>query len=1256
MSDLILMKRLAGNCWLGLRMPRGLNVNYDDAKGLEVPATWSYSDTLWPTNLQTVYLPTMGKTGSDDKPETTSDWKPIPSPVGVMPRPFDGLTETLVALGEKVQIDVAGTSDEPMKAMKNRFDALRTNASVPLRLMQIYREIGSVPFGAGKTAAKFLDDVKLLLIKPGGEEAVPIEMFSGLLFLATCTDDPGPGDAATHELNCDPVDASTARPVALTIKAIQLPERVALQLSVATGVLTNASVVTAIDAAGAAGSVGATIYAQTFRISRTLGIEQRPSLNTGHIAILREKPKSPGLSGLPDAPAGQFRGWEQRPFQPSDALGHALVGELLNYQVSLFNAHGRRTHQGRLMVARQSLERPAPPTRAMARLIVSPSGSPQRMDIWLGLPETELAGTPPMLRATAQPVFYRSDTPLIPTGFYGDGDDAALATARVLSDLDPAALMASGAADFPLGEAQGVPDPALASYGLKVLTVEPLAHYTKGRPDPDPSAWIYAPPPVPVNPEAKKETDRLQWWTQASASAAMGGMDGLVPEQSGLRLYVALQRQVDPTMLQPRQRAPESPLVPLALEIVVEGMVETVPTEGGVKEVPTEAVVATVQHFERFWKVDLPYTALGDGLARVVGTEPEPQPAIPAKTVFPQLRVVVDHAAVVAPPKTSMAVGGYRMWMRDLAIPRSAFRMEAVVQALPPMVKTYAPIESGRQWSAPTIVIDAQAVVRPNDFKLDRKIGFEGAVVDGASAIPPDPKFGDAVKEALTAPGAAMLLIMRSLAMAGQACEVLMSVAFLNQLERSGSGAVLPVGNWLFMRDQNGRYLGRAWSYWGELAVEKLKRCYEITEEPNAQDTVGLDDFGHIHWNWKGIKDEWRHELEWVIEPLARHAPLVQRIGIALDNASEVVDRYRMGGTLPKDARDNDPHAPRELKLPPIAEPPKFDAAPKHRIVVQRRKPLDSDFKFGVVQKITAPEDRFVFSVFAPDAFREATHNSVIRTAQGVLAMAVDALERKFLWAEQFPITTETHTLIRAWCESLTPAEETGQKLTGKAAPASKDPLTGEYGELIIDEPSCFSIGFKLLLYADDVQGEGTTEVSNVRRNAPSVRGAENFLDGKPLVGDRPLLDLDKSLRIPLARLTWRYTGGALPALNKDTMGPDFPDNLAGRSLLRLPDPAAEATVYVRETDRFEPVVIFRARSLAELDAASMSPMTKRACHWGSLWAVPRIADDAIELVTPPAGKGTFVVQLGDGTLAKDILVVWRLGDQQLLLPVTQLD
>lgn len=1255
MSDLILMKCLAGNCWLGLRMPRGLNVSYDDAKGLEVPATWSYSDTtLWPANLQMVYLPTLGKTGADDQPQTISGWKEISPPFLAMPRPFDGLTETLATLGEKVQIDVAGTSDDPMKAMKNRFDALRSNASVPLRLMQIYREIGSVPFGTGKTAANFLEEAKSLLLRPGGvEETVPIEMFSGLLFLATCAVDPAAGDA-TQALDCDPVDASTARAVALTVKAIQLPERVALQLSVATGGLTNASVVQAIDADAVipGGAVGASTYAQTFRISRTLGIEQRPSLNTGHIAILRQRPISPGLSGLPDAPTGEFKGWEQRPFQPSDALGHALVGELLNYQVSLFNAHGRRTHQGRLMVARQSLERPAPPTRGMARLIVSPSGSPQRMDIWLGLPETELAGAPPVLRATAQAVFYRSDTPLIPTGFYGDADDAALATARVLSDLDPAALMASGAADFPTGDVQGVPDPALASYGLKLLPVATLSHYTQGRPNPDPSAWIYAPPQVPANTGVKKETDRLQWWTQVSLTEAiggMGGMDSLVPEKSGLRLYVALQRQVDPTMLQTRQRAPESPLVPLALEIVVEGMIDTV---------PTEAVVATVQHFERFWNVDLPYPALDDGLARVVCTEPEP--AVPAGPGFPQLRVVVDHAAVVAPPKTPMAVGGYRLWMRDLAIPRAAFRMEAVVQALPPMVKIYAPIESGRQWSAPAVVNNAPAAARPDKYKLDRKFGFEGAVVDGASAIPLDPKFGNSVTDSLTAPGAAMLLIMRSLAMAGQACEVLLSVAFLNQLERSGSAAVSDAGNWLLMRDQNGRYLGRAWSYWGALAVERLKRCYEITEEPNAQDTVGLDDFGHIHWNWKGLKDEWRHELEWVIEPLARHAPLVQRIRSALDNASEVVDRYRMDGTRAKDgdaADVNAPHAPRELKLPSPADPPDFDAVPRHRIVVQRRKPLDSDFKFGAVQKITAPEDRFVFSVFAPDAFREATHNSVIRTAQGVLTMEVDALERKFLWADQFPFTPDMRTLIKAWCGNPLPAAAgTDEKLSGVGASPSKDPLTGEYGELVIDEPSCFSIGFKLLLYADDVQGVGITEISNVRRNAPAVRGAENFLASKTLAGDSPVLDPEKILRIPLARLAWRYTGGALPVLTKDLMGPGLHDELVGRSLLRLPDPAAEVTVYVRGGERFEAVAIFRARSLAELDATSMWPMTKRPCPWGSLWAIPPIAEDAIELSTSAAAKGSFVVQLDEGILAKNVLVVWRLGDQQLLLPVNQLD
>lgn len=1264
-SDLILMKRLAGTCWLGLRMPSGLNVNYDNAKGLEVPATWGYSVTSWPTNLQSVFLPDLDKEGSDENPQVKlkSPWTSITFPVAAaMPLPFKGLEQTLERFGEKFQIEVAGTPDEPMKVIQGRFEALRTNASMPLKLMQVYREIGSMPFGTGMTPEDFQDAAQKRLLALAGEgTTVPIEMLSGLLFLATADGVPAPADPATHVVDCDSVDASTSQPVALTLKAIQLPERVALQLSVAKGVLTNESVVQDIDAASLGTSAD---FAPTFRLVRTLGIEQRPSLQTGHIAILRKRPTSPGLSGLLDAPTGEFRGWEQRPFQPSDAVGQALVGELLNYQVSLFNAHGRRTHQGRLMVARQSLDRPAPPTRGMARLIVASDGKPIRIDFWLGLPQTELEqsaglGGAPMLRETASVVFYRSDTPLIPTGFYGDADDAALATARVLSDLDPAALLASGAADFPSGDAQGVPDPALASYGLNLVQVAPLRHYTTGRPNPDPSAWIYA-PPAPSDRSTtgeKPETDRLQWWTQVDLT---DGMDGLVLENSGLRLYVALQRQVDPTMLQPRQRAPESPLVPLALEIVVEGVVKEV-VKGVAVDFAKEAIVATVQHFERFGKVDLAHPALGDGLARIVCTDPEP--AAPGGSNFPQLQVVIDHAAVVAPPEMSMAVGGYRLWVRDLAVPKSAFRMEAVVQALPPMVKAYAPIDSGRQWSAPAVVVNATAVARPNDFRLDRNIGFEGAVVEASSAKPLEKEFGKAMADAVPKPGAAMLLIMRSLAMAGQACEVLLSVAQLNRLERSGSGAVPAFGNWLFMRDQNGRHLGRAWCFWGALAVEKFQRCYEITEEPNAQDTVALDDFGHIHWNWMGLKDGWRHELEWVIEPLARHAPLMQRIHTAFDKSKEVFDRYRMDGTRAKEAgapNDEDPRAPVELTLPPTEDPPNFDNAPKHRIVVQRRKPLDGGFKFGAVQKITAQEDRFVFSVFAPASFREATYNSGTRTAQGVLSMAVSALERKFLWADQFPISADVRKLIRAWCGDPLPAVAgTEEKFSGVAAAQPKDPLTGEYGELVIDEPSCFSIGFQLLIYADDVPGE-ITEVSNVRRNAPSVQGADNFLHGGLLYDDRPILDQTNTLQIPLVRLAWRYTGDAVPVLSKDLMGDTLSDDLLRRPLLRLPDPAAEATVYVRTDAQFEPVAIFRAQALPALNPEAMSPMTRRASPWGSLWAVPRIKDENedIQLSTAPAGKGMFVIQLdgiAHGISAKDLFVVWRMGDQQLRLPVTRL-
>ena len=1295
MSDPILMKRMGGDVWLGLRMPSGLRILTDSENRVVIPPGWKYTETKWPTNLQAVYLPSMvhdAASGSIDK-----KWTPLPL-AGDIPIPFTVFENTIAAWTLEDRTSLSGNDPNPDEALRQKFSRLREDPKTPLWLMEIYREMGSLAFDTKPSEPGFIDRTQRRLFDlASSNDVFPIEMLSGLLFFAVLNANTEPVVVdETQSLSLDSTAASIFQPKTLAIRAVQFAERVALQLSLQTSILTNKTVIDAINAEGKVISSGALANpeadagAPTFRLSRTLGIEQRPSLKTGHIRLQTTRldeslPKD--LSGeLKEPLTGNFRGWAERHFLPSDSIGNDLVGELLNYQLSLFNAHGRCTHQGRLMVARQSLERPAPPTRGVARLIVNAVGAPKKMEIWLGVPNSEIKpiakDAVPELKRGVGVIVYRHDSALIPTGFYGDADDAALATARMMSDLDPAALLASGVADFPSDDSQGDPDPALASYGLEALPQGVLNHYKTGRPSPDPSRWIHS---APVDKESEqsenenteqsdeektKQSERLHWWMR------IDNVKELVRDGLGLRLYVALQREVDSTMLQPRQRAPESRLVSLGLEIVVQpdedssaGLIaDTTTHEDEVLKralEQLETTVATVQHFERFW-VDglekLP-SALGDGLARVVevldetSAAPAPAPAI--------LDVVVDHAKVTNKDANArMLVGGYRMWVRDLAVPGAQFHMEAVVQALPPLVKAYAPIEAGRQWTAE--IRDPAPALGPSEVALPKEVGFAGAVIkEGAKPEKLDTlikQANDAVKR--PGAGAVLLLLMRSLALAGQAQEVLLSVG---QLSERNYGGAMPDGNWLFMRDQNGRFLGRAWKFWGiDETFKTLSRCYVLTEEPNAQDTVGMDDFGRIHWLWKGLKDTWRHELEWAIEPLARHAPLLQRIKVGLDTElqatelgndlktqMEVVDRYRKGD-LQKVEKPLKKDGKTVLKSPTKKVTPVFSEESLHRIVVQRRKPMETDIKFGVVQKINSKEDRFVFSVFAPPSFRESTYNSMSRTAQGVLTMEMKALKSKFLWADKF-LAGLPISLIDAWCTRPSVVDD---ELAVDSTPAAaiapsfntSDPLTGEFGELVIDEPSCISIQFELQMRADDVQG-GETKVVGVSRAAPPPQDAGSFENGKPLMRDRPFLDNELKLQIPLARLSWSYTGGSQPLL---AIVPDWPEAWRNKSLLRLPDPFAEAMVYARTAtaEPFQLAARFRGQGLTNLDATAMLPMTEVACHWGYLWVAPNIFASLV--VDPLAqGTGTVVVSLNAGYPSikqANLRLVWKLGDYQLML------
>jgi hypothetical protein len=1161
MSDTLFLKRLPGNWWLGVRLPKGLEIRQDET-GLAVSSGWNYEETPWPPKIVDVQVPALAIT------DATAElaWRPIPIG-GPAPAPFSVFATDVGEWEESTQrkfLELPDTED-PKPALGEKLGLLRKSATVPLRLMQAYRDLSPESFSELENGAPGPKALELLREASSGQRmAMTVELLSGLLFLARTegTDPPEGADLL--------VDAALVRsvPEQLSVTAIQTARGATFRIHRGALLLTNANTADVI-----AGGPAVEPHVPYYRLTRSVGIEQRASKSTTLIAIpLGSKPPRQKDRELT---IEEKQAWGQRPFQPEDLVDRSLVGELLNYQVELVNLHGRRTHMGRVMFARQPMDRPAPPTRGVGRLRMTPEGQPLDLQVWLDIPRSEVDGlaqpgspSKPQLRS-AEVAVYGLVERLVPTGFYGDADDAALAIGRMMSDLDPAALLTSGMAQFPTGgDDEYQPDPHAATAGLLPLDSHSLRHNVL---------------PGPVS-------DASPAW-----SLQVGSPASVIPIEKGLRLFASLRRTHEPGSLHGTQTAPESALVPLALEI-------------GVQRGEQLEIVATPQHLEQFWVHPPVRAPLGEGEARVVeipvegGTEVAP-PAV--------IRVIVDHAGIVA--QSNLSIGGYRLWVRDAAAPQHVFRDVAVVQAVPALVKAFAPVETGRLWQFLPAAGVAMAV--PDvPAALDANTARDFLPVETITGET------DAVEEELKGQakgtnGTSMLALVRALAARGTATEYVLSIARRRQLERSPDAIFQLPGNWLLLRDQNGTWLGRAWRFWGPQATELPGRIV-LQEQPNAQDTVGIDDFGRVAWNWHGLRDGWRHELEWVVEPLARNAAMLQRLkGDKGDRYSEKSAAAVLGG-------------------------------PRHRIVVQRRKPLDKAPMLGVVQRFDSAEDRFVFTVVAPPPFHQATHNALARTAHGVLAMRVVDSMCQFADADHFRAPDVPRALIEAWCGG--PIEEKPARPLEVRADTGERPFRAELGELVIDQPACLSLDFALEPLADGVAG-GLTRVQGARREPSVFRPAAEFEDTGLLRKDRARFDDQKTLLIPLARFEWFYGGPARPRLN---LLESAPADLKDRSLLRLPDPFCDAIVYrLGEDNTFVQLARFRGRGLPKLESNAFEPiqLLSTPCEWGQLWAANGV-NASLPVTQFGSTAGRVKLDFASDQDPSEFRIHWRRDSRLLML------
>lgn len=812
------------------------------------------------------------------------------------------------------------------------------------------------------------------------------------------------------------------------------------------------------------------------------------------VAARSSRDLGPTWVPVPDSGTAE---WVERVFRPVDRMLPAeLVGELLNYTVELLNVHGEATHRGQVMIKRLRLDPPAAPSRGTATLNLSAERKPTGVTVRFIMPQREGSGPDGLT-----PALYRLDGSVIDTGFYGDADDAALLVGRLLSDVDPAAqalVRASQDVAVSGSSAQGF-EANLSRHGLQPCD---MGQQIK---------------PTPVEGGSPGEYE-FTWPVQ----------DDFVLRKGSTRLFLALRRKLDPTdrVSLTSHPVPESPL--LELELFVS----------------SASASLQVLQYERFWDAGAQTTYLDHRQVQITdGSVPPPIPETPAR-----LQVCVAHAAV----KFDWPVGGYRIWLRD-APAREApvpFTMVAIVQALPPLVKAYAPVEFGRQWELLDPGTTPSAVVL-GDHEEPSLPAEEYLRQGDLAPLKPNPAAADAGLRGATSDvaGAVSVLSFLGLAKEGGSCaEFVLHPQLRRRLQQSSQPEeALKKGNWVLFKDQNNQYLGRAFRFIASDA-ENLRRFYVLRELPNAQDSVGIDDFGTMCWNWHGLTDTWRHELDWLVEPLNRYAPLQAALW---PGSATPTDRYGINSDA-MFQRDVGWQLNRQVATDRV-----------HHVIVQRRMSF-AHASIGMVQRIQpfadpdsrGEPDAFSWELVLPHEFHRATHNSQARTALGVLRVNIQNVTRTSLVADKYGLVQSADAagnpgaLLKGWLEPP-------QVAPGLLAPPMSEMGSPKatQGILWVDEPPCFKLDVDLIPSADSCFGV-RTGVSGAEREVKAFSNGVRMKEKKrPVVFSRETGEL----LFPVARWDWSYSGQAQVVLEDLVLA--VPDWLKGRPGLRLPDPFAMAVV-----------------------------------------------------------------------------------------------
>lgn len=1188
--DQLFLKRLDPKHWLALRMPKTLSIAVNSGNELTVSKPWNLEalpHLKWdPPTEPKYYVPCFEEIKEGDKKGAFGlAWaeRPAEQLVG-------GAYAGVIAEVQKRHEEKGGLDRILENLHKLAAPDSPSTLSLPLRAYRAYIGIESSRDEEKATKRWIAQCIDALATRPG---ELPIEAFGGLLFIIVSSGEPSAGNPADL-VYIDKM--SLAEPEGLHLKAFQSSTGVLFEISDANGAAyTNESIAGLLNHPEPAPRLSG-----YYRLTRTLGIVERPSRRSGLIAIPTrfEEPASPeSVQPVP---------WNARRFRPSDRLApDELIGELLNYRLELINPHGTVIKVGRHMLQRMRLDPPAAPARAAARLVRKEAST--KLTIRFDLPPTESNSR----NLTIQ--LYELDNAVLPTGFYGDADDAAVRVARLLSDIDPAAVADGRASDqLPPGSASEASQPSLSNHGLKPL----LGKDGKGMSDAK---------RVPSSSGESHPWNQFQW------ELPIDDLDGIIAPGRAVRLFLALRRTLpgDSSVVHAGP-SPESPVLELQMSL-------------GFGDDPESDLA--VPHFERFWDVPVDVGEPFLDRDRVFITEAPQEPS--AGTWQPAvIRVQVQHLTAANAVGQAGLVGGYRLWMRDLPARHAGgmpFEEIALVQAVPQLVKAYAPIEVGRQWWM------EQPSEDPGKTDGALPNGFLVRPVRNVSTNPNAETNPVAVAAAATAAGAAALAIELKTALSDPSVhpkdphragllfqiwdrlaptdcdEVILNVEQRRALLRASSLQVWlkdygGSANWILFRDQNGGYLGRAWIFRGALAAQ-LSRIYVLREIPNLHDTVPIDDFGQLTWNWAGLRDGWHHEMEWLVEPLSRYAPLRGR------KAS------------PPSSKD------KRLVTPALLQPSgTIDDASIHRHAVQRREPFsDRQIRLVAATGPDTPDDAFVWKVLLPADFQRAAHNTHARTALGVLRIEVLQAQVQALLGKHYRTDSMQHRLlIQHWC---------GDDGEPAVSPEPTLERVEEGHEIVVHQPACFKVTLEVRPSADGKKGL-SSRVEGAEREPRAFR----YIDER----DRCFMTLSRMvLVLPLARLAWSYRGPARPTV-RDVLGEGHTNlttkpDVAELQGLRLPDPHVSATVYVLDDGVLYPCVHFFGLA-AEDTTVEMQAHWKRVPDTGLWWGTAYCDTERIDEVDlGPGGDrpGKLMIKLLNKVEPEQVRVLWkRKGESAWVTPL----